>query len=154
MMSTTRITPHPAAGDLEFVTYGPVVPAVLPAAPGAVLSDGTGPVLLHVAPDRWFAPAASAATRTRLEALRDDGTLVDVEGKWCRLDVTGARATAILSASLDIAAVLSDRDCAAVTLFDCPALVLRTPDGYAVWTQRSYRMHLLSECQRLAGDGR
>jgi len=151
MMHTAIIEPRTSAGDVEFVAYGLSLPPGLPSLPGVATGDDTGTLVKHIAPDRWFAPAASEATRALLARLTDYGTCVDVTGKWSRIDVTGPNAVAVLSASIDIRAVLRERACASVTLFDCPSLVLQLADGYAVWTTSSYRRHLLSEFQRLAG---
>jgi heterotetrameric sarcosine oxidase gamma subunit len=141
-----------AAGDLEFVAYGlQNVPPDLPAQPGAAHYAGGDPVLLHVAPGRWFAPAADAALRDALLAHGDSGTVVDVDGNWRRINVTGADADAVLGATIDIAAVLDGRDCASVLLFDCPARVARLSDGYAVWVRASYQPHLQRELVRVSG---
>ena len=64
--------------------------------------------------------------------------MIDVSGKWEALSIAGPGATRLLACALDIEAVLQGRDCAAVTLFDCPAIVARAADGFAVWVQSSY----------------
>jgi sarcosine oxidase gamma subunit len=137
------------APDLEFVAYA-YPPAggegVLPLAPGA--SNGQ---LLHVAPGRWFAPAAGAAVRDALNALTEVGSLIEVQGKWSRFDLTGPEAAAVLSETIDVAAVLSGRECAAVLLFDCPSILARAEGGFAVWTRASHRPHLAAELTRLTG---
>ena len=51
------------------------------------------------------------------------GTVVEVEGKWTAMELEGPDATRLLSASLDVAAVLDSRECAAAVLFDCPAVI-------------------------------
>lgn len=155
MTSVTRMDTRAAARDLEFVAYTTAdLPASLPRRPGEVQYLEGEPVLLYVAPGRWFAPAAAEAVRTRLAGLGESGTTVDLEGYWARIDVTGPRATAVLSATIDVLAVLDGRDCAAVTLFDCPARVVRLGNGYAVWTRASHGAHLGAELARVGADGR
>ncbi|MEI6458274.1 MAG: hypothetical protein WCP04_05025 [Pseudomonadota bacterium] len=152
MTLSCRLEARPDGRDVEFVayTYPPsAVFAALPMAPGAVLYESEAPTVLHVAPGRWFAPAASAATRSLLLACVAHGALVEVEGKRSRLDLCGPGATAVLCAAIDILAVLEGRGCAAVVLFDCPCWVARLADGYALWTHASYRPHLWAELHRL-----
>jgi len=145
-----RITQHGDAHDVEFVAYGDLpATAGLPTAPGAAIVTGAIPVLLHVAPGRWFAPAASDEMRAQLAELATYGSAIEVEGKWNRYDLSGSGATGLLSETIDILAVLSGRDCAAVTLFDCPSWVARVDGGYIVWTRASHRLHLQAEFARL-----
>ena len=147
-----QITIQGNVRDIEFVAYAELSAAAgLPMAPGAVSVVGATPTLLHVAPDRWFAPAASAQTRADLALLTDRGSVIEVEGKWQRVDLQGPGATGVLSETIDIVAVLSGRDCAAVTLFDCPSWVARVAGGYIVWTRASHRLHLQAEFARVTG---
>lgn len=154
MTYACQITNHGEARDVEFVAYAEMpVSADLPMAPGAMHLDGATPSLLHVAPGRWFVPAASEATRAHLDRLAEHGSVVDVTGKWRRFDLHGAGATGLLSETIDILAVLTGRECAAVTVFDCPSVVARVPGGYVLWTRASHRLHLQAEFARLTGRG-
>ena len=112
-----------------------------PTSPGAMRGDAAQqPALLHFAPGRWLAPEPTPALRALFAATASGGggTVIDVSGKWETLSIAGPGATRLLACALDIEAVLQGRDCAAVTLFDCPAIVARAADGFAVWVQASY----------------
>ena len=129
--------------DLEFVGFQSAV-AGLPAAPGQVRYAPSGePVLLHPAPGRWFAPAANEPLRLELEALvaAGAGALFDVSGKFRSWSLEGASGRAWLAQQCELATVLAGRDCAAMTLFDCPALLAKQhTDGhenFVVWLASS-----------------
>ena len=129
--------------DLEFVGFQSAV-AGLPVAPGQTRYAPTGePVLLHHAPGRWFAPAADDTLRLELEALEaaGEGALFDVTGKFHTRQLQGAPGRSWLAQQCHVATVLAGRDCAALTLFDCPALLAkRQSDGdgpYLVWLSAS-----------------
>jgi heterotetrameric sarcosine oxidase gamma subunit len=65
--------------------------------------------------------------------------IVDVEGKWTAFTCGGPQARRALSAAIDVDSLLEARDCAAVALFDCPAVLARTgDDGFIVCVQSSY----------------
>ena len=104
------------------------------------------PALLHFAPARWLAPAPTPELRRLLEgaASAGAGSLINASGKWLPVDIEGPGAARLLASTLDIEAVLSNRDCAAVTLFDCPAIVVRVTQGFRLWVQASYAAHLLA----------
>jgi hypothetical protein len=127
--------------------------AELPADAGSVQQDEAGrAALLHFAPGHFLAPAASAATRRHLVALAaaGNGACFDVDGKWWHVEVTGSRATRLLAATIDVARVLRHRECAAVTLFDCPSVLLRRRDGYDVWVEASYATDLRAMLDRVS----
>ena len=130
---------------LEFAAFGfPLGGAFVvgwPAPPGAVRHDGDGrPVLLHFAPARWLAPAPHPDIAALLEAATaaGAGAVVDVEGKWTAFKLVGPDATRLLASTVDLEPLLAGRECAAVTLFDCPAVLTRVPDGFAIWVRSSY----------------
>lgn len=153
MTYVCQITSQPPARDVEFVSFSfPLTAglACLPVAPGGAAHEGAVPVLMHIAPGRWFAPAASDAIRALLESLHAEGSLIDVEGKWHRFDLMGVGASGVLREAIDIDAVLSGRDCAWVQILDCPAIVTRCPGGYTVWTRSSHAPHLQAQFTRLA----
>jgi hypothetical protein len=129
--------------DLEFVGFQPAV-AGLPAAPGQVRFSASGaPALLHPAPGRWFAPAADEPLRLELEALvaAGAGALFDVTGKFRSRSLEGAQGRCWLAQQCVVATVLAGRDCAALTLFDCPALLSKQQvdgdDHFVVWLSSS-----------------
>ena len=155
----------------------PAAAAAWPTQAGAVRCDANGePVVLHFAPGRWLVaatrsgtepasdpvadpatdPATDSATGPSIDAraaalaqVASFGIAVDVSGKWRGLRLCGADAQRLLARTLDSAAVLDGRACAAVTLFDCPAVLARAADGYRVWVQASYLAHFLA----VAGAG-
>jgi hypothetical protein len=130
--------------DLEFVGFQAAV-AGLPAAPGQVRFSASGvPELLHHAPGRWFAPAADDTLRLELEALvtAGAGVLFDVTGKYRAWPLEGVQGRRWLAQQCDVVTVLAGRDCAALTLFDCPSLLgKRHAEGeeqFVVWLSSSY----------------
>ena len=128
--------------------------AELPASPGALqrgtdMGAGTGidngsstgrAVLLHFAPGRFLAPAPTPDTERRLLALQAAGVgaLFDIEGKWQAVALTAPGAERALSSTIDLAQALGGRDCAALHLFDCPAVLSRRSGGFEVWVEASY----------------
>jgi heterotetrameric sarcosine oxidase gamma subunit len=141
---------------LEFVAFGfPLGGAFVvgwPAAPGAVRHDEQGrPVLLHFAPARWLVPAPHPDIAALIEAATQAGAgaIVAVDGKWRAMELTGPGAARLLASTVDVEAVLDGRECAAVTLFDCPALLARVPGGFAVWVRASYAADFAAAVERL-----
>ena len=150
-MPSCRIIQLPVEEVLEFVAYAwparGCASTDWPLEPGAVRRDAQQqPALLHFAPGRWLAPAPAPELRRLLEntASAGAGSLVDASGKWVTVDIGGAGAARLLACTLDIEAVLGHRDCAAVTLFDCPAVVARVAQDFRLWVQASYAAHLLA----------
>jgi heterotetrameric sarcosine oxidase gamma subunit len=141
---------------LEFKTFlFPLVgtaTADLPAPPGAAWHDGSGhATLLHFAPGRFLAPAPTAEMARHLAALESAGVgrLFDVRGKWRQLTVAGTGAARLLSAGVDVEAVLAHRDCAALTLFDCPLVLARSGQRFELWVESSYATDLRASLDRL-----
>jgi hypothetical protein len=141
---------------LEFETF--VFPLVgtattdLPAPPGAVQHDAAGRLtLLHFAPGRFLAPAPPPDIVRHLDALAAAGVgaVFDVEGKWRALAVLGAGAERVLAETIDVASVLSHRECAAVRLFDCPVVLARAPEGFSLWVEASYATDLREMLDRV-----
>ena len=151
-----RFERRPVARTLEFVAYcWPLDAAAFsgwPLEAGSVRRDAQQqPSLLHFAAGRWLvADAGAEQQQALLEAAAGNaaGVVVDVTGKWCGLELTGPGATALLAFSIDVAAVLDGRECAAVTLMDCPAIVARSVAGYHLWVQASHVDHFLETAQQ------
>lgn len=124
------------------------------AAPGAVerRADGT-PRRLHFAPRRWLLVEIDREMQQRLDAADAAciGVRIDVEGKWVAMTLAGRDARRALGSTLDIGAVLSGRDCAAVTLFDCPSIVAPAGDAFHVWVAASCADSFAAAIRRLAG---
>jgi hypothetical protein len=113
----------------------------LPASPGAVRRDAFGrATLLHFAPGRFLAPAPMSDMDRHLDALQAAGVgaLFDVDGKWQAFALTGPGAEQLLANSINLGQVLGNRDCAALYLFDCPAVLARRADAFDVWVESSY----------------
>jgi heterotetrameric sarcosine oxidase gamma subunit len=108
--------------------------------PGSVRRYADGAALLHMGPGRWLlvghAQEREAALVVTAEA--SGGSLLDVSGKWLRLSVTGAEAERHLARFLNVTQVLHERDCAPVTILDCPTLLVRGERGFELWTTRSW----------------
>lgn len=139
------LVPHDSARLWEVVALRalpPALEALWPVLPGDVRRDGAGePVLLHFAPDRWLltdAPVVEPA----MASVAQFGSAVEVTGKWQGYRITGAGAAGLLATALDVEAVLHGRQCAAVTLWDCPAIIVRVPGGCLAWVLASYGAHL------------
>lgn len=114
--------------ELIFPPSATAPPAPWDAPPGAVLSSDSLGLALHFAPARWLLLGTAAAL---VDAALQSGALaIDVEGKWTLIELTEPYARRALSAAVNVEAVLDGRDCAAATLFDCPAVIARR-DGYA-----------------------
>jgi hypothetical protein len=130
----------------EFVCHGAPTGGEegLPLQPGQIERNAEGrATLLHFAPRRWLAPAPSGALRARLIDLenRGKGALIDVDGKWQQLRAADA---GILESSLNVGAVLRNRDCAAAAVFDCPAILARDDAALDLWVASSYLDSFLS----------
>jgi heterotetrameric sarcosine oxidase gamma subunit len=158
----------PTEGMLEFVAFGDSAEALpgWPLQPGEVRrGPAGGPEILHFAPRRWLLPAPDAArcASAAAAAAAGAGTVVEVEGKWTAMKLEGPDATRLLSASLDIAAVLDSRECAAAVLFDCPAVIALgaaeatgaavmatgAADRYHLYLKASYAADFISAVVRL-----
>ncbi len=131
MASCCELVALPAATPQHFDTGWPL-------APGAVRSDSDGRAeLLHFAPGRWLMPDPQPQLLAQLQR-QGVTTLYDVEGKWRRCVLVGPAAARALGASISVESVLAGRECAAVTLFDCPAVLRRAGGEFELWTLSSY----------------
>jgi hypothetical protein len=148
----TPITALPLAACFEFVAHpGTAVVAdaisAWPANPGQVLWDASGrPALLHFAPHRWLAPAPAPALLRELTSLARGGcgVLIEVEGKWQEVRIAAEHARRILSGSIGVEGILAGRECAAILLFDCPAILARHGGAFNVWIAASFVQSLLA----------
>ena len=123
-----------------------------PLEPGRICRRADGRVeTLYFAPGRWL---ICDPQDTVLAALRGapGGALVEVTGKWLEYQLTGTGAARLLASTLDIHAVLADRDCGRVFLFDCPGIVVRSGEGFSIFVQRSHGHALASAITRAAGQ--
>lgn len=155
------LTALPAARLVEFTAFGSTTAGALAAlgtgamAPGSVRRGAQDrPATLHFAPVRWLLPAPDAELDAWLgsAAAAGAGTAVEVDGKWAAMELKGADAARLLSSSLDVAALLESRDCTAVTLFDCPAVLTTSAQGYLIYVQSSYAADFRAAVLRLCED--
>jgi heterotetrameric sarcosine oxidase gamma subunit len=151
-----ELTIGSADSALEFLAFAFPPPATLPVewprAPGALRRNALGrAAVLHVAPSRWLLPAPGAEELALVEAATaaGEGLAVAVAGKWAAMTLAGPDATRLLASSLDVEAVLAGRDCAAVTLFDCRALIAREGNAYLLWLGASYAAEFAAAVARL-----
>jgi uncharacterized membrane protein len=70
--------------------------------------------------------------------------LIEVEGKWQEVRIAAAHARRILSASIDVETVLAGRECAAILLFDCPAILARHDGAFNLWIAASFGQSLVA----------
>jgi heterotetrameric sarcosine oxidase gamma subunit len=149
------LTERPAGRVVEFASFATqqLPPGSgWPGAPGAVRRGPDGsPLILHFAPHRWLLPGPTPELlATMAQAMAAGaGTAVEVEGKWATLELRGADAARVLASSIDIAAVLDGRECAALTLFDCPAVLVTIADGYRLYVKASYTADFRAAIERL-----
>lgn len=124
--------------ELIFPPGVTVPPAPWYAPPGAALRSDSLGLALHFAPARWLLLDTAAALVDT--AVHSGALAIDVEGKWTLIELTEPYARRALSAAVNVEAVLDGRDCAAVTLFDCPAVIGRRDRGesFLVCVHSSY----------------
>ena len=148
----TSMSALPLTSCYEFVAYPDrLVEAGAirgwPTRPGSVLRDEKGrPVLLHFAPERWLIPAPTLTLLQELTApeRRSWGALIDVEGKWQEVRIAADCAQRILARSIDVETVLAARECAAIMLFDCPAILARHDATINLWIAASFVQSFLA----------
>jgi hypothetical protein len=129
------------------------------------LPASTQGTVMQVAADRWLVisqvplpsqvppqsqtPLQSPSLSQSLSLPELDFSMTDVTGKWREIRV-GAPARALASTA-DVEELLAGRDCARTALFDCPAVLQRLNEGYAVWIERSYE-HAFNVAMQLAAS--
>jgi hypothetical protein len=105
---------------------------------------------LNFAPRRWLLPDPAEDVLVRLGG-HSGVVLVDVDGKWQRRVLSGAQLWRVLSAGADVEAMLRDRHCDALTLFDCPIIAARSGEGVELWVLSSYARFLDERLGHLVG---
>jgi len=149
------VQPLAVARCLEVVTWrAPTAEALgphWPLRPGQALHTGARTRVLYFAPRRWLVIEPDAETADHIDGYVSAGiaACVDVTGKWRELNVSGPGAAYLLARTIDVECVLHERGCAAVTLFDCPAIIITTADGFLIWVHASYEAGLMGSLQRL-----
>jgi len=115
-------------------------------------------IVLHPAPDRWLVAEASAAIVTDLRAAEREGlgVLTEVTGKWRRIRITPLTPDAgphPLSAAMPLELMLAGRECAALWVYDCPAVVVRCAGEVELWVEASYEASAVSMLATLGATG-
>jgi hypothetical protein len=93
---------------------------------------------LQIGPSRWLLLDPDADAHE--DATAAGGQVVDVEGKWTVFACAAAGALPALTAVADVGTVLERHGCAALALFDCPAMLARLGDGFLILVQASYEV--------------
>jgi sarcosine oxidase gamma subunit len=133
----------PTAACYELVAFHDSLqnhlPSDWPQRPGEARRGADGsPEILKIAADRWLILNPRAALAATGAALAPFCALTDVTAKWREFRLTGASAVRLLANSADVEELLEERDCARTALFDCPALLCKLNEGFALWIERSY----------------
>jgi sarcosine oxidase gamma subunit len=84
--------------------------------------------------DRWLIIASPPAGMVASAAF----AITDVTGKWRELRLTGPAAKRLLANCVDVEELFAQGSCARTALFDCPAVLRKSTDGYSIWIERSY----------------
>jgi sarcosine oxidase gamma subunit len=148
----------PAARMVELVFFSPSTSVRgaggLPPPGGARRGANGDPMILHFAPARCLLPDPGPELDAWIAAVAVDGagTAVEVEGKWAAFELSGPDAAQVLASSLDVAAVLESRDCAAVALFDCPAVLATAGTRYLIYVKASYAADFAAAVARLRAN--
>jgi len=111
--------------------------------PSTQLPADTQGVIMQIAADRWL-----VLRRPPLSLSEADFYITDVTGKWREIPI--AAPSKVLANTVDIEEILAGCDCAKTALFDCPAILQRLNDGYAVWIERSYEHAFNAAVQQVA----
>jgi hypothetical protein len=90
--------------------------------PGRALRGPEGALALNIAPARWL--LLSDHDNWQEEAIAAGALLFDTTGQWVAMEID--RAHPAVLAAVDIDSCLVQRECAAVSLLDAPALIAST----------------------------
>jgi sarcosine oxidase gamma subunit len=109
-----------------------------------VVTKDSGALALNFAPGRWL--FINADIDMTSQAIDAGAVVFDAEGKWRIFQAQGQRARCAIAAALDLDSILRGRECAAVTLFDVPAIIARigTEDEWWVCVHASYAEHFMA----------
>lgn len=92
--------------------------------------------LMHFAP-RFLLAINHAGTIPPIAATAGP-VAVDVTGKWHGYRLHGSLSSNVLAAGAQTGTVLAGRNCAALSLFDCPTVLLQAAGSSEVWVPASY----------------
>ncbi len=141
----------------ELVAFPGCTVAGLSAVPGAVTVDAaTGARWLHHAPGRWLEWQPEGDERPWAPSVLANEAMAagtaagfEVGGKYQRFAFEAESGRAVLATTVNLDAVLGGgRECAAVPLFDCPAILLRVANGFFVWVTTSHVADFTAAAER------
>jgi len=114
--------------------------------PGFALIENDSRIF-HFAP-RYLLVINQQGT-TPAAAATAEAITVDVTGKWCGYRLHGSRARDVLAAGTHANLVLKGRACAALSLFDCPVVLVRAAGADEVWVPASYAESLCHSLNKM-----
>lgn len=120
----------------------------------AVLAEHRGQSL-HYAPGRWLIGVPDGHIVAQLERAQaaGEGVLTEVSGKWLRIRIYGAARTDArdwpLAAAFARETLPEDRGCAALWIFDCPAIASLAGPDLDLWLEASYEASFLAMLESL-----
>ena len=106
--------------------------------------------IFHFAPRYLLAINQEGITPAAAETA--GAIAVDATGKWCGYRLHGSRARDVLAAGTHANLVMNGRACAALSLFDCPVVLVRTAGADEVWVPASYAeslCHALNKMEKM-----
>lgn len=112
-----------------------------PGAPGECVIRGDNRIL-HFAPGTWLSLECDSSIAS--DPPTPDAILTNVTGKWIGLRLTGRHVQNVLASHIAVNVILKNRQCAALRICDCPAVLVLTGEVREVWTHASYRNSLLA----------
>ena len=74
---------------------------------------------------------------------------VDVTGKWHGYRLHGSLSSNVLARGVQTGMVLAGRNCAALSLFDCPVVLLQSAETSEVWVPASYAESLYNALNKM-----
>ena len=106
---------------------------------------------MHTGPGRWLLsePNDDMLAFVQSAVTAGAGMATSVHGKWRLVALTGSGSKKMLTAGADLDSMLTGRQCAALSLFDCPAIVATRRDGYDVWVGASYAAAFMAKLQTI-----
>lgn len=126
---------------IENATSAPIPPEgdFLPTQPGGVVRRGEQ-IVLHYGPDRWLCLDSDEDQIDELRMMARDSEIeiTDVSGYWSKVEFRTRDAFMALHAAQPVALFLKERDCAVMSLFDCPAIAIDTKDIMMLLVRSSY----------------
>ena len=113
-----------------------------------------GARLMGHAPGGWLVVLSEESSSAALASLgawqaAGQGVVVEVSGKYQSLPFAGEAGRRVLASTVNLDTVLPpERDCAAVMLFDAPAVLARVSTGYEAWVAGSHVRDFTAAAER------